>query len=209
MLHILLADDHTIVRKGLKQILEEGISKIFFGEASNGAETLALLKQQEWDIVILDVSMPGRSGLDLLKDLRAVRPKLPVLILSMHPEDQYALRVLKAGANGYMTKDSAPEELVNAVMKIIRGGKYLSPTMSEKLLDVFQDAKKAAGHESLSDREFEVMIAIASGKTVSQIAEKLSLSVKTVSTYRARILEKLQMSSNSELTHYAVKNNLV
>ncbi len=209
MLRILLADDHIIVRKGLQQILEEGISKITFGEASNGAEVLSLIKNEVWDIVILDISMPGRSGLDLLKDIRLLKLKLPVLILSMHPEDQYALRVLKAGANGYMTKDSAPEELVNAVTKIIRGGKYVSPAMSEKLLDVLQDSNKAAEHENLSDREFEVMVAIASGKTVSQIAEQLSLSVKTVSTYRSRILEKMRMNTNAELTHYAVKNKLV
>jgi two-component system, NarL family, invasion response regulator UvrY len=209
MVHILLADDHTIVRKGLKQILKEGMKATSFGEASNAIEALSLINKQEWNIAIIDLSMPGRSGLDLLKDIKAVRPKLPVLILSMHPEDQYALRVIKAGAYGYMTKDSAPEELVNAVKKILLGGKYVSPAVSKKLIDLVYEPKKTGNYESLSDREFEVMVEIASGKTVSEIAIKLSLSAKTVSTYRARILEKLQMKTNAELTHYGIKNNLV
>ncbi|MBW7888253.1 MAG: response regulator transcription factor [Bacteroidetes bacterium] len=209
MIRVLLADDHTIVRKGLRQILEDGIHSLSFGEAGNANEALSLLHSSEWDIAILDLSMPGRSGLDLLKDIKSLAPKLPVLILSMHPEEQYALRVMKAGANGYLTKDSAPEELVKAVTIIVKGRKYISPKLSEQLLDVISKPKNSGEHTSLSDREFEVMTAIASGKTVSQIADMLSLSVKTVSTYRARIFEKMNFSNNAELTRYAIQNKLV
>ncbi|MEW5798921.1 MAG: response regulator transcription factor [Bacteroidota bacterium] len=209
MVRVLIADDHTIVRKGLKQILSEGIRSIEFGDASNAAEALSLLGKELFDIVILDVSMPGRSGLDLLKDIKIKKPKTPVLVLSMHPEDQYALRVIKAGAMGYMTKDSAPEELVKAVTKILNGGKYVSETLSDRLLDLMQEPKQREAHQLLSDREFEVFQLIASGKTVSEIGIKLSLSVKTVSTYRTRILEKLHLSTNAELTRYAMQRKLV
>lgn len=209
MIRVLLADDHTIVRKGLKQILSEGMRGTEFGEASNAAEAIDLLKKDPFDIVILDLSMPGRSGLDLLKDIKVLKPKIPVLILSMYPEDQYALRVIKAGAMGYMTKDSAPEELVKAVTKILSGGKYVSSTLSEQLLDIVQEPARSESHQMLSDREFEVLRLIASGKTVSEIGTKLSLSVKTVSTYRTRILEKLHLSSNAELTRYAMQRKLV
>ncbi|MBI2429127.1 MAG: response regulator transcription factor [Ignavibacteriales bacterium] len=209
MIRVLLADDHTIVRKGLKQILSEGIRSIEFGEASNASEAIDLLKKDPFDIVILDLSMPGRSGLDLLKDIKVLKPKIPVFILSMYPEDQYALRVIKAGAMGYMTKDSAPEELVKGVTKILNGGKYVSPALSEHLLDLVQEPSNTESHQMLSDREFEVLRLIASGKTVSEIGTKLSLSVKTVSTYRTRILEKLHLSTNSELTRYAMQRKLV
>lgn len=209
MIRILLADDHTIVRKGLKQILSEGMSGVEFGEASNAHETAVLLAKEKFDIVILDVSMPGRSGLDLLKDIKVSSPKLPVLVLSMHPEDQYALRVLKAGARGYMTKDSAPDELVNAVNKILSGGKYVSRSLSEQLLTLLQEPQQGEAYQQLSDREFEVLKLIASGLTISEIAEKLSLSVKTVSTYRTRILDKLHLSTNAELTRYAIQEKLV
>ena len=209
MITILIADDHTIVRKGLKQILSEGISAVEFAESSNAPETLTLVSSKKFDIVILDLSMPGRSGLDLLKDIRVQSPKLPILVLSMHPEDQYALRVIKAGAMGYMTKDSAPEELVSAVTKILNGGRYVSANLSEQLVSLLQKHQKGAGHESLSDREFQVLELIASGKTVSEVADKLSLSVKTVSTYRTRILEKLHLSTNAELTRYAMQNKIV
>jgi len=209
MIRILLADDHTIVRKGLKQILSEGMSSVEFAEASNAHETAVLLAKEKFDIIILDVSMPGRSGLDLLKDIKVSSPKLPVLVLSMHPEDQYALRVLKAGARGYMTKDSAPEELVNAVHKILNGGKYLSSSLSEQLLTMLQEPEQGEAYQQLSDREFEVLKLIASGLTASEVAEKLSISVKTVSTYRTRILDKLHLSTNAELTRYAIKEKLV
>jgi two-component system invasion response regulator UvrY len=208
MITILIADDHTIVRKGLRQILSEGIKNIEFAESANASETLSLVNAKKFDIIILDLSMPGRSGLDLLKDIRVQLPKLPILVLSMHPEDQYAIRVIKAGAMGYMTKDSAPEELVSAVKKILNGGRYVSVNLSEQLVTLMQE-HQTAGHESLSDREFQVLELIASGKTVSEVAEKLALSVKTVSTYRTRILEKLHLSTNAELTRYAMQNKIV
>ena len=209
MTRILIADDHTIVRKGLKQILSEGMKHVEFSESSNASETLALIKSAAFDILILDMSMPGRSGLDLLKDVKALTPKLPILVLSMYPEDQYALRVIKAGAMGYMTKDSAPDALVSAVTKILNGGKYISAALSEQLLDQIQEPKKGESYEQLSDREFQVLQLIASGKTVSEVADKLSLSVKTVSTYRTRILEKLHFSTNAELTRYAMQKKIV
>jgi two-component system, NarL family, invasion response regulator UvrY len=209
MIKVLIADDHTIVRKGLKQILSEGMSSIQFGEASNANEAISLLKKQKFDIIILDVSMPGKSGLDLLKDIKVSNPKLPVLVLSMHPEDQYAFRVIKAGAQGYMTKDSAPEELVSAVTKILKGGKYVSAALSEQLLSILQEPQPKESYQLLSDREFEVLKLIASGNTVSETAEKLSISVKTVSTYRTRILDKLHFSTNAELTRYAIQEKLV
>jgi two-component system invasion response regulator UvrY len=209
MTRILIADDHTIVRKGLKQILSEGMKHVEFGESANAVETLALIRSALFDILILDMSMPGRSGLDLLKDVKALTPKLPILVLSMYPEDQYALRVIKAGAMGYMTKDSAPDALVSAVNKILHGGKYISAAVSDQLLDMVQEPKKGESYEQLSDREFQVLQLIASGKTVSEVADKLSLSVKTVSTYRTRILEKLHLSTNAELTRYAMQMKIV
>jgi DNA-binding NarL/FixJ family response regulator len=209
MTHILIADDHTIVRKGLKQILSEGMKDVAFTESSNASETLVLIKTNPFDILILDLSMPGRSGLDLLKDVKAQAIKLPILVLSMYPEDQYALRVIKAGAMGYMTKDSAPEELVNAVTKILNGGKYISATLSEQLFASIQESGAGEGYEQLSDREFQVLQLIASGKTVSEVAVILALSVKTVSTYRTRILEKLHFSTNAELTRYAMQQKIV
>jgi DNA-binding NarL/FixJ family response regulator len=209
MIKILIADDHAVVRRGLKQILGEEPDMAVFGEARNAEEVLKNVREQNWDIVILDITMAGRSGLDVLKELKHTRPKLPVLFLSIHPEDQYAVRVLKAGAAGYMTKESAPEELVKAIRKVLRGGKYISPSLAEKLaFDLETDSEKPL-HESLSDREYQVMCMIASGKTVKDIAEALYLSVKTISTYRERILGKMKMKTNAELTHYAIKNRLV
>jgi len=182
---------------------------VTWGEAENGQQVLDQVQGHEWDLLILDITMPGRGGLDVLKNLRALRPKLPVLVLSMHPEDQYGKRVLKAGASGYMNKESAPEELIEAVRKLLGGGRYVSPALAETLAsDLSQDAGRPP-HESLSDREFEVLRKLASGKTVSQIAEDLHLSVPTVSTYRARILEKMNMSTTAELMHYALRNRLV
>lgn len=209
MLRILIADDHPIVRQGLKQILSEESDVKVLGEAQNSHEVLNFVQKQDWDVVILDITMPGRGGLDVLKELKQQRPKLPVLILSMHPEDQYALRALKAGANGYLTKESCTEELVKAIRKILNNGKYISPSLAEKLASNLEVNKSKSPHEQLSDREYQVMCMIASGKTISQIAEELSLSVKTIGTYRTRILEKMKMKTNAELTHYAIKNELV
>ncbi|MEA4909245.1 MAG: response regulator transcription factor [Chloroflexi bacterium] len=209
MMRILIADDHAIVRKGLKQILDEEPGMAIVGEAQNAQEVLDMVRRQKWDMVILDISMPGRSGLDVLSELRQNSPHLPVLILSMHPEDQFALRVLKAGAAGYMNKQSAPEELVEAIHKIHRGGRYISQSLAEKMAMGLNRNDDRPVHELLSDREYQVMQLIASGKTISEIAEILSLSVKTVSTYRARILSKMNMKNNAELTYYAVSNKLV
>jgi DNA-binding NarL/FixJ family response regulator len=209
MIRILIADDHPIVRQGLKQILTEEPDVVVVGEAQNSQELLELVRKQDWDIVILDITMPGRGGIDVLKELKHERPKLPVLMLSVHPEDQYAVRALKAHASGYMTKDSAPEELVKAIRKILRGGKYISSTLAEKLAFDLETETEKPLHETLSDREHQVLLMIASGKTVSEIAKELSLSVKTIDTYRARILEKMKMKTNAELTHYAIKNKLV
>ncbi len=209
MLKILIADDHPIVRQGLKQILSEEPDIEVVGEAQNSQEVLEFVRKQDWDIVILDITMPGRGGIDVLKELKHERPKLPVLMLSVHPEDQYAVRALKAHASGYMTKDSAPEELVKAIRKILRGGKYISSTLADKLVFELETENEKPLHETMSDREYQVMIMISSGKTVSQIAEELSLSVKTIGTYRTRILEKMKMKTNAELIHYAIKNGLV
>ena len=206
---ILIVDDHSVVRRGLKQILVDEFKKAEFGEASNVGEALERVRKEAWDAVVLDITMPGRSGLEALKEIKEAKPKLPVLVLSMHPEDQFAVRVLKSGASGYMTKESAPEELVGAIKKVLAGGRYVSAVLAEKMASYLAIDTPKPPHERLSDREFVVLRMIASGKTVSQIAEELSLSVKTVSTYRTRILEKTGMMSNAELTHYAIKNQLV
>jgi two-component system invasion response regulator UvrY len=209
MIKILIADDHAIVRRGLKQILAETPDMIVVDEASNGHEVLTKVMQHDYSVILLDISMPGKSGLDVLKELKNERPKLPVLILSMYPEEQYAVRVLRAGASGYLTKEGAPEELIYAIRKVVQGKKYVSASLAEKLVfDLDGDSQKPL-HESLSDREFQVLCMIASGKTVSDISEELALSVKTISTYRTRLLEKMKMKNNAELTHYAVQNHLV
>lgn len=209
MIRILIADDHAIVRRGLKQILAEESGMTVAGEAQNAQEVLDLVRKQVWDVVVLDIAMPGRGGLDVLKEIKPEYPQLPVLILSMHPEDQYAIRALKAGAAGYLTKESAPEELVKAIRKVLAGGKYVSASLAEKLVLALEADDKKPPHETLSDREYQVMCLIASGKTVGEIADELSLSVKTISTYRARILEKMSLKSNAALTHYAVQQRLV
>jgi two-component system, NarL family, invasion response regulator UvrY len=208
-MRILIADDHAVVRRGLKQILAEAFKRAVFGEATNAQEALDKVWSEPWNVVILDLTMPGRSGLDILKEIKRARPKLPVLILSMHPEDQFAVRLLKAGASGYMTKESAPEELVGAVNKVVAGGRYVSAPLAEKLASLIVSDVHEAPHESLSDREFLILRMIASGKPVGAIARELSLSVKTVSTYRARLLEKMRMSNNSELVQYAFQNELI
>ena len=206
----LLVDDHAVVRNGLKKILEEQPGEIEFGEAGTADEAIELVREQAWDIVILDISLGGgRNGLDILKELKQIRPRLQVLILTMHSEEQYARRSFRSGAAGYITKDSPRAELVRAVNKVLEGGKYVSPALAEKLVAYIQKDTDQPPHEILSDREFQVMRLIASGKTVSEIAELLSLSDKTISTYRARILEKMGMKTNAELTHYAIRNELV
>jgi two-component system invasion response regulator UvrY len=209
LIRVLIVDDHPVVRKGLLQILAEEPDIAEAVEAETASEMLRLVGEEQWDIVVLDITLPDRSGLEALKDVKAMRPALPVLILSMHPEDQYALRVLKAGAAGYMNKDSASEELVNAVKKVVGGGRYVSPSMAEKLAVVIGKDYEKPAHEGLSDREYQVMCMLASGKRLKEVAEELCLSVKTVSTYRARILDKMGMESNAELTYYAVKNGLI
>jgi len=209
MTKILIADDHPIVRRGLKQILTEEHDMAPVGEAHDSQEALELVRKESWDIVVLDITLPGRGGLDVLKEIKQERPKLPVLILSMHPEDQYGVRALKAGASGYMTKETAPDHLIAAIRKITSGGKYVSPVLAERLAIDLQRNTDSPVHEILSDREYQVMCMIASGKSVSQIAEELFLSVKTISTYRSRILAKMRMRSNAELTHYAINNHLI
>jgi DNA-binding NarL/FixJ family response regulator len=209
MPRILIADDHAILRRGLTEILMRELEGVACGEAENAEKVISQVEHHGWDLVILDVSMPGRSGIDVLADLKRVHPKLPVLILSMQSEQQYGRRLLKAGASGYMNKDSAPEELIRAIRKVLAGGRYVSSTLAEKLaLDLNEDAARPP-HDSLSDREFEVLRLLSSGKTVSQIAEELHLSLTTISTYRSRILEKMNMTTSAEIIHYAVRNNLV
>ncbi|NLI00408.1 MAG: response regulator transcription factor [Chthonomonadales bacterium] len=206
---VLIVDDHAVVRRGLKQILADALVGSTIDEAGNAEEALGKVLKKSYDLVVLDISLPGRSGLEVLRDIKYQQPGLPVLVLSVHPEDQMGIRILKAGASGYLNKDSAPEDLVKAVTKVLEGGRYVSPTLAERLvLDIQTDSGKPP-HETLSDREFEVLCAIARGKAVSEIARDLSLSVKTVSTYRTRILEKMQMKTNAELTHYAVRQGLV
>jgi two-component system invasion response regulator UvrY len=209
MLKIIIADDHPIVRAGMKQIISEASDLIVADEASDGRQLLGKLRKENFDVVILDISMPHMDGLDVLKQLKIDQPKLPVIVLSIHSEDQYALRVLKAGASGYVTKVSAPDELINAIRKVCRGGKYISPSIAEKLAFQLEANFEEMPHEALSDREYQVLCLLASGKTVTDIADELALSVKTVSTYRARILEKMNMKNNAELIHYAVQNKLV
>ena len=209
MIKVLIADDHAVVLEGLKQILSETPDIIVSAQATNGQEVLDKIRTNNVDVVVLDIAMPGRSGLDTLMHLKRERPSLPVLVLSVHPEDQYAVRVLKAGAYGYLTKDSAPDQLVAAIRKVVTGGKYVSPSLAEKLaFDLESDTGKPL-HETLSDREYEVLCMIALGKTVKEIADKLSLSVKTISTYRARILEKMNMHSNAQLVRYATEHKLL
>jgi DNA-binding NarL/FixJ family response regulator len=209
VIRVLIADDHAILRSGLKEILRHELKDVVCGEAEDARQVLDQVQSGDWDLAMLDITMPGRSGLDILKDLKAVRPKLPVLVLSMHPEDQYGKRVLKAGASGYMRKESAPDELIKAIQKVLAGGRYVSPALAEKLAVDLNDDLGRPVHETLSDREFEVLRMIASGKTVGHIAEELHLSVTTVSTYRARILEKMDLNNTAELMHYALRNHLV
>jgi len=209
VIRILVADDHPILRRGLKEILLRELDGATCGEAGTADQVLSEVESQEWDLLILDVTMPGRSGLDVLRDLRGLRPQLPVLILSMHPEDQLGKRALKAGASGYMNKESAPEELIEAVQKVLEGRVYVSPVLAERLaLDLRENGGRPL-HDTLSDREFEVLRMLASGKTVSEIAAELHLSVPTISTHRAHILAKMNMTTTAALIRYAVHNRLV
>src|SRR5678815_251454 len=207
MYRVLLVDDHDVVRKGIRAILEDRFSAIAISEASSGDDALAALPAP-FDAVILDLSMPGRSGIDLLTEIKHRYPKLPILIMSLHGEEQFAVRALRAGAAGYLTKSAAPEQLISAFERIVRGGRYISQTVAERLAAA-AGGDIGAPHDRLSDREFEVMRGIASGESVSEIADRIHLSVKTVSTYRARLLEKMGMTTNAELTRYAIQNGLV
>lgn len=209
MIKVLLADDHAMVRDGLKLVLSEDKDMKVEGEASNSSELFSLLQNTQFDIVILDINMPGKSGIDALKDIKILYPHLPILILSMYDETQYGVRAIKAGASGYLTKQSAANELVAAIKKIACGGKYISLLLAEKLADSFGTVQKENPHEILSDREYEVMTKIASGKSAETIAEELSISVHTVYSYRNRIMDKLQLKSNIEITHYVINQKLI
>ncbi|MBV2234757.1 MAG: response regulator transcription factor [Sterolibacterium sp.] len=208
-IRVLIADDHAIVRQGLRQILSETDDLLVAGEASDGVDAMHLAREQDWDVVLLDVSMPNRNGIDTLKMLRKEFPRLPVLILSMHPEEQYAVRALKAGASGYVTKQSAPEQLVTAIRQVAGGHKYVSPTLALRLADVIAANDDRPPHELLSDREYQILCLIAEGRPLTQIAEELNISVKTVSEYRKRLLDKMKLESNAELIHYGLKHGLV
>lgn len=209
MIRILIADDHAIVRKGLKQILLEHYTSAIIGEATDAETLINEIHTADWDVVICDMSMPGRSGLDALHQIKQSSPKLPVLIMSMYPEDQYALRVLKAGASGYLGKETIHEDIIKAIDTVRLGRKFITPAIAEKLADAFDSGASVKLHENLSDREFDVFKLLASGKSVTEIGEQLSLSATTVSTYRSRIMDKMSMRSNADLTRYALENGLI
>ena len=209
MIRVLVADDHAVVRRGLRQILAETTDILVEGEAPSAPDVLRLVAEQRWDVVVLDINMPGGNGIELLGDIRRLRPELPVLILTVYSEEQYAVRAIKAGAGGFLTKESAPDKLIDAVRKLASGGRYVSAELAETLASVLAGQEAGAPHDRLSNRELEILRMIASGKTVSQIAESLSLSVKTVSTHRTRLLKKMSMKTNAELMHYAVRSKLV
>ncbi len=208
-IHVLIADDHAIVRQGLRQILSETDDLLVSGEADDGVDAMHLARSREWDVVLLDVSMPNRNGIDTLKMLKKEFPRLPVLILSMHPEEQYAVRALKAGASGYLTKQSAPELLVTAIRQVASGHKYVSPSLAMQLADLISEDSDRPPHETLSDREYQILCLIAAGRTLTAIAEELNISVKTVSEYRKRLLDKMKLETNAELIHYGLKLGLV
>jgi DNA-binding NarL/FixJ family response regulator len=209
MIKVLMADDHAIVRRGLRQILNEGSAPCQVEEAVNGQEVLNKVYNGVFDILVLDISLPDRNGLELVREIKSVKPKLPILMLSVHPEDQYAIRALKAGVAGYLNKESAPEQLIQAIERIVAGGRYISPSLAEALAASVGGNSEQLPHESLSDREFTVLLRIGAGRSVSEIADELGLSVKTVSTYRARILEKMDMNSNADLIRYVIDHKLV
>jgi DNA-binding NarL/FixJ family response regulator len=209
MIKVLIADDHAVVRRGLRQILAENADILVGGEASTVPEVRQKIGAERWDVVVLDVSMPGGSGLDLIGEIRRSSPTAKILVLTVYSEDQYALRAIRSGAAGFLTKECAPENLIEAVRKVASGGRYVSPELAETLASVVAGDGGGAPHERLSDREFEVFKMLASGRTVSQVAEDLGLSVKTVSTHRTRILKKMEMGNNASLTQYAVKNRII
>jgi DNA-binding NarL/FixJ family response regulator len=209
MIRIVIADDHAVVRQGLKQILEESREMKVVAEHANGADALRWIRANDCDVALLDIAMPGMNGIDVLKQLHEEKPKLPILILSIYSEDQYAVRLIKAGAAGYLTKESAPEVVMEAVRRAVSGKKYISPAVSEMLANEFGAPEGKLPHETLSDREYQIFLLLASAKTVSEIADTLGLSVKTVSTYRSRTLEKMQLRNNAELMRYAVEKHLV
>lgn len=208
MVNILIADDHAVVRRGIKQILADEPDINILGEASNADQIMEQLKDVKWDLIILDITMPGKSGLDALIEIKQKSPDIKVLILSMHPEEEIAMSAIKSGSDGYLNKDSVPSELIRAIRKVLQGGKYISTSLAETIILSFDKPDKEP-HRNLSEREYQVLCLLASGNTLMQIADKLSLSVKTVSTYRSRILEKMNLKSNVELTHYAIKHKLV
>jgi DNA-binding NarL/FixJ family response regulator len=208
-IRILIVDDHVMIRQGLRQILADAFPKATFGEAPSANHAMELVAKQPWDVVLLDITMPGKSGLDVLKQMVEAQPNLAVLVLSMHPEDQYAVRVLKTGAAGYITKNTASEEVIGAVKKVLAGGKYVSAALAENLAMSLNAPAGKAPHEMLSDREYQVMRMIAQGRSVKEIAFELSLSVKTISTYRTRIMEKTKLKTNADIIRYAVREKLV
>ena len=208
-MHILIADDHAVVRRGLREILADSVEGATFSEAGNADEALGLLAKRPTNVLVLDINMPGRSGLDVLKDVKRIYPRLPVIVLSVQPEEQYAVRCLRAGAVAYINKDSAPEELAQAARKVLSGGRYVGAGLAEKLVSQLNESEDKPKHELLSDRELEVMLMIASGVSLTEIGDRLHVSAKTVSSYRARVLEKMQMRTNAELTRYAVSQNLI
>jgi DNA-binding NarL/FixJ family response regulator len=209
MTRVLLVDDHAVVRRGVRDILTEALGKVSFGEAGKPSEALEKLQKETWDVVVLDISLPGRGGVDALRDMKRLRPAVPVLVLSMHAEEHYALRALRAGAAGYVNKEGAAEELAGAVRKVLMGGTHVSARLAETLAKGLRDDSSRPPHDRLSDRELEVMRGIAAGKTVKEIGAGLALSEKTISTYRTRLLEKMQMHSNAELVQYALREGLV
>lgn len=209
MLRILVVDDHALIRRGLRQVITEGWKNAVVGEARNASEALDQIYRNEWDVVVADITMPGRSGLDLVREIKAIKPKLPVIILSVHAEEELGLRAIKSGASGYLSKECAPDQLVEAIRKVLAGGHYIGPRLAEKMAEFFGADVQKPLHEELSDREYEVLCLIGEGKTPSEIAKLLSLSVKTVSTYRSRILTKMKMRTTPELIRYAIKHGLV
>ncbi len=209
MIKVLIADDHVVVREGLKHIISKASDMTVGAEAVNGQEVIDRVREQEFDVVVLDINMPGRGGFEILKELKRDYNRLPVLVLSVHPEDQVGVRVLRAGASGYLNKESTPKELVNAIRKVYTGGKFITPSLAEKLAYGLELDVKALPHEELSDREYQVFLMLAAGKAANEIAEELALSVKTVRTYRQRILEKLAMKNDVELSHYAIEHKLI
>ncbi|WP_031438292.1 response regulator [Methylobacter tundripaludum] len=209
MIKVLIVDDHAIVRQGLKQILADIPDMEVFGEAASGDEALRFIRDQGWNIMLLDIAMPGKNVMELIKLAKHQSPHIPILILSMYPEDQYAIRMLRAGADGYLTKESAPEQLVEAIRKVAKGGKYISPAMTEKLIAELNPNQEIPLHNTLTDREFQVFCGICAGKSITDLAQQMTLSIKTISTYRTRLMKKMNMSKNAEIIHYAFKNDLL